>query len=158
MASPEMAASKLTSSDLAASEMSTLAPPPPAPAGAPVAPGAAGDAGDAAPPPDLDERRAGSVVASQWRLMYSLFRRHRLAVVATFIGAAFYLVAAFCEFVAPMDPNKISNQYRYVPPMPISFIDQNGQFSLRPGVFGLKGSRDPVTLRQSYVQDTTRWT
>ena len=90
--------------------------------------------------------------------MYWRFRRHRLAVVATFVVAAFYLVAVFCEFVAPMDPNKISNQYRYVPPMPISFIDQNGQFSLRPGVFGLKGSRDPVTLRQSYVQDTTRWT
>src|SRR6266545_8376278 len=57
-----------------------------------------------------------------------------------------------------MDPNKVSNTYRYVPPQGISFFDQNGRFSLRPGVHGLKSTRNPETLRVTYEVDKTRWT
>ena len=79
-------------------------------------------------------------------------------MVSTFVVAFFYLVALFCEFLAPMDPNKISNQYRYAPPQPISFVDASGQFSLRPGVFGLKSARNPETLRDDLHRRTRpRW-
>src|SRR6266508_2011089 len=99
---------------------------------APVAP---------SPALELDERsKSKAVVASQWQLMYWRFTRHKLAVVSLFVVAAFYLAALFCEILAPMDPNKISNTYRYVPPQPISFFDNNGNFSLRPGVYGLKST------------------
>ena len=110
-------------------------------------------------PPELDSR-AGSkaVVASQWRLMYWRFRRHRLAVAATFVVLAFYLVALFCEFLAPMDPNKVSNQFRYVPPQGLTFVNHEGKFSLRPGVHGLKQVRNPETLRVTYEVDKNSWT
>ena len=108
---------------------------------------------------ELDQRGTSkAVIASQWQLMYWRFTRHKLAVVSLFVVAAFYLVALFCEILAPMDPNKISNTYRYVPPQGISFFDQNGHFSLRPGVHGLKSTRNPETLRITYQVDKTRWT
>ena len=43
-------------------------------------------------------------VASQWRLMWWRFKRHRLAVVSAIILAGFYFVAAFAEFLATSDP------------------------------------------------------
>src|SRR6266545_1466302 len=92
---------------------------------------------------ELDARGTSkSVVASQWQLMRWRFTRHKLAVASLYVVAVFYLVALFCEVLSPMDPNKISNTYRYVPPQGITFIDQNGRFSLRPGVHGLKSTRN----------------
>src|SRR6266542_5532398 len=110
-------------------------------------------------PLELDQRGTSkAVVASQWQLMYWRFTRHKLAVASLFVVTAFYLAALFCEILAPMDPNKISNTYRYVPPQPISFVDNSGHFSLRPGVYGLKSTRNPETLRITYQVDKTRWT
>src|SRR5688500_14908272 len=138
--------------------MATLAPTVPAPPAAPSPPLVPAP-GTTLPAPQLDQR-AGSkaIVASQWQLMYWRFMRHRLAVASTFVVAFFYLVAVFCEFLAPMDPNKISNQFRYVPPQQISFVDAAGRFSLRPGVYALKSERNPETLRVSYTVDKARWT
>src|SRR5688500_17468356 len=108
---------------------------------------------------ELDERGAyKSVVASQWQLMYYRFRRHKLAVISIFVVAFFYLIAIFCEFLAPMDPNKVSATFRYVPPQPISFVNTKGELSLRPGVYALKSTRNPETLRITYEVDKTRWT
>src|SRR5687768_4330879 len=138
--------------------MATIAPPP----GTPGTPGGitTAPASAASPEPDyqVDERGASkAVVASQWQLMYWRFTRHKLAVVSVFVVAFFYLVAIFCEFLAPMDPNKISATYRYVPPQSLSFVNSNGEFSLRPGVYGLKSTRNPETLRISYEVDKSRW-
>src|SRR4029079_19066165 len=43
-------------------------------------------------------------VATPWQLMRWRFMRHRMAVVSAYIILVLYLVAAFCEFVAPYDP------------------------------------------------------
>ena len=114
--------------------------------------------GGSVPELQLDERVASkTVVASQWKLMYWRYRRHRLAVVATFIVIAFYLIGLFAELVSPMDPSKVSSTYRYVPPQPITFFDHEGHFSLRPGVNGLKAMRNPETLRITYTVDKAQW-
>ncbi len=96
-------------------------------------------------------------VASQWRLMWWRFRKHRLAVVSTVIVAFFYFIALFCEFVAPADPDKLSSSYRYAPPQGISFFDHNGNFTWWPGVYGLIPTRDPETLRITYTPDHSQW-
>jgi peptide/nickel transport system permease protein len=105
-------------------------------------------------PPETEERLS---VASPWTLVWWRFRKHRVAMAGGVVVLLFYLTAAFCEFVAPNDPNQINGLYRYVPPQPISFIDQHGHFSLRPGVYGLKPHRDAVTLQLTYTTDTTQW-
>lgn len=97
-----------------------------------------------------------ALVASQWTLMWWRFRRHRLAVICAVIVILFYLVAAFAEAIATADPNKISNLYRYAPPQSIAFSDKDGNFSIRPYALGYKSTRNPETLRVTYVADPTK--
>lgn len=96
-------------------------------------------------------------VASQWQLMRWRFKKHKLAVISMWIIAFFSLVGIFCEFVAPADPNKVNELYKYVRPMHLAWHDQNGHFHIIPGVYGLKGTRNPETLRLSYEPDKTQW-
>src|SRR5690606_21953792 len=63
----------------------------------------------------------------------------------------------FADVVGPYDPNAYSASYKFIPPMSITFIDANGNFSLRPGVYGLTSERDPETLRQIWTTDTSVW-
>ncbi len=97
-----------------------------------------------------------TAVASQWQLMRWRFKKHRLAVICMWIIAALYFVGIFGEFLAPNDPGETSERYKYLPPQGITFNDANGNFTLRPGIYGLKGTRDPETLRLSYVPDPAK--
>ncbi|HLH72943.1 MAG TPA: ABC transporter permease [Chloroflexota bacterium] len=108
-------------------------------------------------PEDLPSSEARILVASPRQLMWWRFRRHRIAVVGTIVVILFYLVAIFCEFIAPANPDTIDGAHKYVPPQQISFIDANGNFTFRPGVYGLSPHRDPVTLRLSYTSDPKQW-
>lgn len=94
-------------------------------------------------------------VASQWKLIWWRFRKHRMAVVSTILLILLYAVALFSEFVAPYDPNTYVEQYVYTPPQQIHFVDEAGNFQIRPFVYGLQSVRDPVTRRMVYDEDTT---
>jgi peptide/nickel transport system permease protein len=101
------------------------------------------------------EETARIYVASQWKLMYWRFRKHKLAVISTFVLAVFYFVAIFAEFIAPYDPNKQNTKLLYVPPVHIHFVDQ-GHFTLSPFVYGLKQKVDTQTLHITYTEDTAQ--
>jgi peptide/nickel transport system permease protein len=106
----------------------------------------------AAPPPATG---AESVyVAPQWKLMYWRFRKHKLAVASVFVLALFYFVVLFCEMVAPYDPELFSTRYTLAPPSRIHIFDAQGQLRL-PFVYGITRDRDPVTLRPTFVEDTS---
>lgn len=110
--------------------------------------------------PDIEAPAATetrTAVASQWQLMRWRFKKHKLAVVSMWIIGFLCFVALFCEFLAPADPDKSVELYKYVRPQGISFFDQNHHFHIIPGVYGLKGTRNPETLRLSYVPDKTQW-
>jgi len=95
-------------------------------------------------------------VASQWLLMWWRFRKHKVALVSGMLIILFYLVALFCEFVAPYNPYEYNAKFRYAPPQIIRFVDDEGQFHLRPFVYGLKRERDPETMRIRYIEDRTK--
>ncbi|MFN8541906.1 MAG: ABC transporter permease [Thermomicrobiales bacterium] len=95
-------------------------------------------------------------VAGQWQLMRWKFKRHKLAVVSLWIIAFLYLIALFVEFLAPADPEKVAERYKYLSPRGLSFINAEGNFSLRPGVYGLASTRNPETLRV-LTPDKTKW-
>ncbi len=109
------------------------------------------------PPEGEPVEEARILVATPWQLMWWRFRRHRAALVGTVVVALFYLVAIFCEFVAPTTPSVIDGAHRYVPPQQISFVDGSGHFTFRPGVYGLVLHRNPVTLQLTYTSDPTQW-
>ncbi len=92
--------------------------------------------------------------ASQWRLMWWRFRKHRLAMASGVVIILLYLLALFAEFIAPYDPQAFSRLHAYVPPQTIRLIDHEGKLRL-PFVYGLERERDPETRRLSYVEDTS---
>lgn len=92
-------------------------------------------------------------VASQWQLMWWRFRKHKMAVAGGVVTILFYLVAIFCEFIAPYDPLDFSAEYLFAPPQKIHFVDEDGRFHLRPFVYDLKMERDPETLRPHFSED-----
>jgi peptide/nickel transport system permease protein len=91
-------------------------------------------------------------VASQWDLMRWKFTRHKAAVAALWVVLFIYFVAAFVEIIAPQDPNATSGIYRYVPPMSIHLLADDG-WSWAPHVHGYKSETDPKTFRRTYVED-----
>jgi peptide/nickel transport system permease protein len=91
--------------------------------------------------------------ASQWQLMWLRFRKHKLALVGMGIVAFVYLVAILVEPVAPNDPRQTSKDHLFVPPQRVRFFETDGSFNLRPFIYGVKQTRDAVTLRTIFTID-----
>jgi peptide/nickel transport system permease protein len=93
--------------------------------------------------------------ASQWQLMWWRFTKHRLAVIGAVVVFLLYGTAAFCQFIAPYEPNQYWAKFALTPPQRIRFVDSEGRFSLRPFVYRKDRERDPDTLGWDYMDDTT---
>ena len=106
-----------------------------------------------APEPQTAREGERIYVASQWQLMWWRFRKHKAAILATGLLAILYFVALFCEVLAPYDPNKYDVRFTYAPPMPLRFVDHEGNFHLRPFVYGLTQERDPRTMAMVFTTD-----
>ncbi|WP_196260850.1 ABC transporter permease [Pelagibacterium limicola] len=93
--------------------------------------------------------------ASQWKLIWLAFRRHRLAMFGAAVVLALYAIGLFAEFLAPFDPNAFSSRHSYHPPQAVHFIDrvEDGGWAFRPHVIGLQLERDTFTLATTYVPD-----
>jgi len=93
-------------------------------------------------------------LASQWQLMWWKFKDHKLALVALYVVAIFYLTAIFCEFLAPNDPTKRNASRKYAPPQRIRLIHQ-GRICW-PFVYPIVQHKDAETLRLRYTTDRSR--
>ncbi len=89
--------------------------------------------------------------------MWWQFRRHRLAMASAVVLLLIFLVAAFCEFVAPFDPLDFTPRYTYAPPQAVHLFDRDetGSLVLRPYVNGFKVTIDKAALRRIFVVDPT---
>ena len=74
--------------------------------------------------------------AGQWTLVWRRFRRHKLAFASLWVVLAMYLMAAFCEIIAPYNPDSRDLRYLWGAPQKLHFVRPDGQFSLRPFVYG----------------------
>ena len=84
--------------------------------------------------------------------MWWKFRKHKLALVSVFFLLFLYIIALFCEFIAPYDPYRYDVKLVFSPPQGLHFFDEDG-FHLLPFAYGLIGTRDQVTLRKIYKID-----
>ena len=91
--------------------------------------------------------------ASQWRLMWMRFRRHRLALVGGAVLVVLYFMAVFCEFISPYDPNQRHPEYVLCPPQEIRFFDHEGNFHLRPFVYALREDPEADVWERGYLLD-----
>jgi peptide/nickel transport system permease protein len=87
-------------------------------------------------------------VASQWKLVWWGFKRHRVALVCGFVTVAIYLVAVFAPFLAPGSGQKTNADYTYAPPQALRFDTGTGLY-VHPYTF----KQDPETLALSFEAD-----
>lgn len=101
----------------------------------------------------VDDAKAKQADASQWRLTWLAFRRHRLAMFGGVVILILYVVAIFAEILAPFDPHVSTSSDVYHPPQMIRFIDrdEDGGWSLRPHVQLMQLNRDPITLEGRFT-------
>ncbi|MEM9222438.1 MAG: ABC transporter permease [Pseudomonadota bacterium] len=94
-------------------------------------------------------------LASQWRLMWWAFRRHKLAVVGGTIVLLFYFIALFCEFLSPFDPESTGARDVYHPPQMLRLIyeKEDGGWGFGPHVRAMTQKRDPFTLETTFEPD-----
>jgi len=97
-----------------------------------------------------DHGEAEIYVASQWKLVWWRFRKHRLAVVGTVIVLIIYMIALFAEFFAPFTPGAFDADYTYAPPQRLHFFDDDG-FGLY--VYGYRSKLNEETLVRTFVVD-----
>ncbi|MBI5959310.1 MAG: ABC transporter permease, partial [Chloroflexi bacterium] len=105
----------------------------------------------------VDKKRDRIAVATPRQLMWWKFRKHRIAGFSAIVLFIFYFIALFADFFCPYDPIAFDAKHKFVPPMGITFINAEGDFSLRPGVHGLIMNKDPETLRITYQTDKSTW-
>ncbi|WP_439550487.1 ABC transporter permease [Falsiroseomonas sp.] len=110
-------------------------------------------------PAALPEERAidRTAAASQWKLMWWNFRRHRLAMAGGIIVLLLYVVALVPDFLATTDPGKQNARAVFHPPQMIQLIEttENG-WRIRPHVQAMRLTRDRVTLAPTFTPDPNR--
>ena len=100
-----------------------------------------------------DLKKAGEkvYVAPPLLLMWWRFRKHRMALIAGVVLIFLYLIAIFCEFFAPYDPDNALLQFKQVPPSAIHIRDADGNFHM-PFVYQHKRSMNLDTLAITNVE------
>jgi peptide/nickel transport system permease protein len=91
--------------------------------------------------------------ASQARLVWLAFRKHKLAMASAVILLLFGFVIAFAEFLAPFSNQRLLTDYTYAPPQRLHFFDE-GQPELY--VYGYNWEQDPESLRITYTADESQ--
>ncbi len=97
--------------------------------------------------------RQKRISQSYLSLVWWKFKKNKLAIFGGILVILFYTVCGlFAEFFAPY---QLQNQTRYLEahPQPIVFKDVNGNFSLRPAVYGLEQQVDTVARTRKFVPD-----
>ena len=90
-------------------------------------------------------------LASQWRLMWWKFKRHRLALCSGIFLVAFYVSILFCEFLAPYGLHTRNVDNIHAPPQLIHLF-HDGEF-IGPFVYGRDSNLNMETLKREYTDN-----
>ena len=86
--------------------------------------------------------------------MWRKFRSHKLAIIGSVVILLFVFTGViFGEFFSTQDINKRNSNFLYCRPQRIRFFDADRKFHLRPFVYGLIPSRNPVTFAFEFHDD-----
>jgi peptide/nickel transport system permease protein len=90
-------------------------------------------------------------LASQWRLMWLRFRRHKVALVSAWVLCVLYAMIAVVEFLAPYNVDTRNVNYIYVPPQSVHLFHE-GEF-VGPFVYALDYKLDMSTLKRTFTEN-----
>ena len=91
-------------------------------------------------------------MASQWRMMWLRFRRHRVAIFCGVLLALMYLAILCVEFLAPYSQHSRNVDYIYTPPQQVHLFHE-GEF-VGPFVYSLDYRLDMDNLQRLYTERT----
>ncbi len=103
---------------------------------------------------DLTEAQRNLYLASQWRLMWWKFKRHRLAVASGAILIVLYAAIAIVEFLAPYNDQTINIDFIRAPPQSVHIFHE-GRLTA-PFVYGLSYKLNMDDLKREYTDDTSK--
>ena len=89
--------------------------------------------------------------ASQWRLMWWRFKRHKIAVLSAAMLLALYASVVVSEILAPYGLESRNDRFILAPPQPIHLF-HDGRF-VGPFVYGLDYRLNMENLRREYTDD-----
>lgn len=103
-------------------------------------------------PQVLQADRSGEDIytASQFRLMWRRFRRHRVAVLSSIIVLVLYFIAGFGDFLSTHDPYERHLDHIFLAPQIVRPFDG---WKFAPYVQGVKSHRNPETYRMVHEVD-----
>lgn len=104
-------------------------------------------------PEIIKKEKEEQVSQNYWALVWWKFKKNKLAVAGGIIVALFYIICFFfAEFFAPY---LLQNQTDYLQARPqvLRFVDEEGNFSLRPFVYGLEEEIDMELRRRFYTEN-----
>ena len=87
-------------------------------------------------------------MASQWKMMWWRFSRHKLAIAAGIVLIISYLAVFFAEIFAPYGLNDRNSKYIFAPPQSVHMFHE-GEF-VGPFVYGYKFKLNMDTLKREY--------
>ena len=93
-------------------------------------------------------------MASQWKMMWWRFSRHKLAIAAGIILIVSYLTVFFAEIFAPYGLNDRNSKYIFAPPQSVHLFHE-GDF-VGPFVYGYKFKLNMDTLKREYSDDPNK--
>ncbi len=100
----------------------------------------------------LTEEQERYYLASQWRMMWWRFKRHRIAVFSGVVLLVMYLSILVSEILAPYNLHTRNIDYIYAPPQSLHFFHE-GSFK-GPFVYGYDFELDLENLRRVYTENT----
>ena len=88
-------------------------------------------------------------LASQWRLMWLKLKKHRLAVVSSYVLVFIYFCAIFAEILVPYNLHTRTTSYIYAPPQRIHLFHE-GEL-VGPFVYGYDYNLNMENLQREYT-------
>ncbi|OHV79889.1 ABC transporter permease [Ensifer sp. LCM 4579] len=101
---------------------------------------------------EMTEEQVRVNQASQLRLMWWKFKRHKLALASGIFLAVLYGMILICEFLAPYNLHTRNVDFIYAPPQPIHLF-HDGEF-VGPFVYGRTMTLDMDTLKRNYADNS----
>jgi peptide/nickel transport system permease protein len=89
--------------------------------------------------------------ASQWKIMWWKFRRHRIAVACAVVLLAIYSSILVSEILAPYNLHTRDSRHIYAPPQSLHLF-HDGSF-VGPFVYGYSMELDQQTMRRVFTED-----
>lgn len=93
---------------------------------------------------------------SYFELVWRRFRRSPASIAGGLMVLSLIVLAMFAEFFSPTNIYKINLDYSFIPPQKLHFIDTEGKFHIRPFVYNMVYTLDPLTFKVMWVEDTTK--